>query len=107
MPISPFTSGDTSPTWTIPMTRDGGVAMNLTGVTTNQLSLSIYTASPLAKIATGTGTFTILNANPGIVQYAPAAADSATTGSLLVRVVVDFNGTNKDSSDYIQWTVNP
>lgn len=107
MGITPWAKGQRSPTWTIPMTRDGGKVMNLTGVTTGQLSLVIYTASPLTQIATGGGQFTILSADPGIVQYAPATTDSSTTGNLLVRVVVDFNSTDPDPSDYIQWTVNP
>lgn len=104
MAISPWAKGQTSPTWTILMARDNGAAMSLTGVATNQLSLVIYNAS-FAQIGTGAGAFTIVNANPGIVTYAPATADSATTGSLYVRVVVNFNGTNEDMSDYIPWSV--
>lgn len=105
--ISPWAKGQTSPTWTIPMVRDNGVTMNLTGVTAGELSLAIYTASPLAQIGTGGGTFAILSADPGIVQYAPVIADSQTTGNLYVRVVVNFNGTNEDMSDYLSWVVQP
>lgn len=104
MPISPWPKGDTSPAWTIPMTRDGGKVMDLTGVSVGQLSLKIYNSS-FAQIGTGGGAFTIVSANPGIVRYTPVTADSATVGNNYVRVVVTFNGTSPDSSDYIPWTV--
>lgn len=107
--ISPWAKGQLSPTWTIPMTRDNGNVMDLTGVTANQLSLVIYTLSggTYTQSGTGAGTFTILSAKPGVVRYAPASADVATAGTFYVRVVVNFNGTAPDPSDYILWIINP
>ena len=105
--ITPWMKGQTSPTWTIPMVRDGGGIMNLTGVTTGQLSLVIYSAT-YAVLGTGTGTFTIKSVLPGVVTYKPAATDSTTTaqvGNNYVRVVVDYNGTDPDPSDYLLWTI--
>lgn len=104
MGISPWAKGQTSPTWTMALSRDGGAVMDLTGVTTNQLSLNIYGANG-AQIGTGGGTFTIVNANPGVVRYQPVTADSATVGNNSVRVVVNFNGTTPDMSDPIVWIV--
>lgn len=80
--------------------------MDLTGVTTNQLSLNIYGANG-ALIGTGGGTFSIVSANPGVVRYQAVTADSATIGSNSVRVVVNFNNTNPDMSDRITWEVDP
>jgi hypothetical protein len=105
MGISPWAVGQQSPTWTIVCQRDNDTVMILTGVTTGQLSLIIYNSS-YVQVGTSAGTFTILNAATGWVNYAPAAADSATAGVYYVRVVVDFNGTTPDMSDYIQWVVN-
>lgn len=105
-PINPWAKGQTSPTWTITMTRDGGSVMDLTGVTVSQLSLNIY-GSNGAQIGTGAGTFTIVSANPGVVRYHPAAADSATVGNNSVRVVVDYNNVDPDMSDLIPWSVAP
>jgi hypothetical protein len=104
MAISPWAKNQTSPTWTILMGRDNGAPMDLTNVTADQLSLVIYNSS-FAQIGTGQGSFTIVNANPGIVNYAPATEDSATIGNLYLRVIVDFGGSNEDMSDYIAWAV--
>lgn len=107
MAITPWPKGDTSPTWTIPMIRDNNTLMDLTGVTANQLSVVIYSAT-YAILGTGAGTITIVNAKPGVVRYKPAASDSTTTAQLgnnYVRIVVNFNGTDPDACDYILWTV--
>lgn len=103
--ITPWTKGQLSPTWTIPMVRDGGGIMDLTGVTTGQLSLIIYT-STYTIVGNGAGTFTIVSAKPGVVRYAPASADVSTVGTFYVRVEVNFNGTSPDYSDYLLWQVN-
>lgn len=103
MPLTPWAVGQLSPTWTIIMMRDSK-PMDLTGVAANQLSLQIYNASYVST-GTGAGTFSILNAKPGIVSYAPAAADVATAGTYNLRVKVNFNGNTPDMSDYIAWVV--
>jgi hypothetical protein len=106
MGISPWAKGQISPTWAVVCVRDNGTAMDLTGVTQTQLSLVIY-SSNYVQTGTGAGTLTVQNANPGRVNYVPAVADSATPGTYYVRVVVDFEGTSPDMSDYIQWVIQP
>lgn len=104
MAISPWAKGQLSPSWTIQLTRDNNTTMDLTGVTANQLSLQIYNAS-YVQIATGAGTFGIVNVRPGVVRYNLAAADVATAGNYYVRVAVNFGGSSPDMSDYIPWVV--
>lgn len=112
MGISPWAKGQTSPTWTIICERDNDEPMILTGVLTSQLSLAIY-SSNYAPVATGGGSFTIISVGdlasktPAVVNYAPVAADSATTGTFYVRIIVDYNGTSPDMSDYIRWEIDP
>jgi hypothetical protein len=105
--ISPWTVGQLSPLWTLPMTRDNGKVMDLTGVTTGQLSLIIYTSSKtLASNSPGVGTFTIEQVKPGIVTYQLASADvPSTAGQYWVRVKVNFGGTLPDFCDYISWII--
>ena len=104
--ISPWAVGQLSPTWTIPMTRDNA-EMDLTGVTTGELSLIIYTSAKVrAANSPGVGTFTIEQAKPGIVSYAPASADiPSTAGQYYVRIEINFNGTTPDYSDLISWVI--
>lgn len=105
MGISPWALGQLGPTWLIIMNRDS-TPMNLIGVTTAQLSLLIYNSSHV-QIGTGTGTFTIIDSNPGVVTYQLVSADVPTTASqYYVRVKVNFNGTTPDMCDYISWVVN-
>lgn len=101
--ISPWAVGDLSPSWQVTLLDKIGNPLPLTGVTTGQLSLIIYN-SAFVQIGTGAGTFALLP-TPGGVQYNPALADSATAGTYYVRVRVNFNGANPQSSDYIQWVI--
>jgi len=104
VPISPWALGQLSPVWTIVMARDSK-PMDLTGVTTNQLSLLIYNANHV-QTGTGAGTFTIVDANPGVVTYQLVLADVPTTvGTYYVRVKVNFNNMSPDLSDYINWII--
>ncbi len=107
MGISPWRVGQLSPTWTINMIRDNNTIMDLTGVTTGQLSLIIYTtAQALASNSPGVGTFTITQAKPGIVTYQLASADvPSSAGQYWVRVEVNYNGSTPDFSDFIPWLV--
>lgn len=105
MAISPWRVGQTAPTWTIPMIRDGNTEMDLTGVTTGQLSLVIYNSNKVIT-GTGTGTFTIQQVKPGIVTYALASGDvPSTAGQNYVRVGINFNSTSPDFSDLISWVI--
>lgn len=107
MAISPWRTGQLSPSWTFNMIRDNNTEMDLTGVTTGQLSLIIYTsAKAVASNSPGVGTFTIVQANPGIVKYQLASADvPSTSGQYYVRVEVNYNGNAPDFSDYISWVI--
>lgn len=105
MAISPWRVGQLSPTWTINMIRDDNTIMNLTGVTTGQLSLIIYNSSKVVT-GTGAGTFTITSTLPGIVKYQLASADvPSTLGQYYCRVGINFNGTAQDYSDYLSWII--
>lgn len=105
MSVSPWRVGQLSPIWTINMIRDNNIIMDLTGVTTGQLSLIIYNGSKVIT-GTGAGTFAITSTKPGIVTYQPASADvPSTAGTYYIRVEVNFNGTSPDFSDYILWAI--
>ncbi len=105
MAISPWRVGQLSPIWTINMIRDNSTIMDLTGVTTGQLSLIIYNSSKVIT-SIGAGTFTITQVKPGIVTYALASADvPISAGTYYVRVEVNFNSTSPDFSDYILWAI--
>ncbi len=112
--ISPWMAGASSPGWKFTLTQGTDSILDLTGVTTGQLSLYIYSITNASssnptytKIATGLGPFTIATpATSGIVSYVPLAADSATLlGAYAIRVVVNFGGTNLYATDYIPWTI--
>ena len=106
-----WTVGQLSPNWELPLSRvdaNGTFSriMDLTGVTTGQLSLIIYTsARAVASNSPGAGTFTITQVKPGIVTYAQASADVATSGVYYLKVKINFNGTTPDYSDYISITI--
>jgi hypothetical protein len=105
MAITPWAKGQLSPSWTIPMVRDNGAQMDLTGVNaSSQLSLVIYNANYI-QTGTGAGTFAILETFPAMVRYTPASPDAATSGTFYVRIVVNFGGTAPDMSDFILWQV--
>jgi hypothetical protein len=105
--LGSWTVGQLSPNWEMPLIRTDPLGnpssrvMDLTNVSTSQLSLILYNA---AKIQTGTGagTFTINNVKPGVVTYAQATADMANAGTLYLRVKVNYNGNSPDFSDYIR-----
>lgn len=104
--LGQWTVGQLSPVWELPLARDSRI-MDLTGVTTGQLSLIIYTsAKVVASNSPGAGTFTINNVKPGVVTYSQVAADMATAGTFYLRVKINFNGTTPDFSDYIRIIIN-
>ena len=109
-----WTVGQLLPAWEFPLTRtdaNGNVtrAMDLTGVTTGQLSLIIYNSTKTQQIGTGQGAFVISNSKPGVVTYTQktGSSDIATAGTLYFRVEVNFNGTSPDYSDYVHIQVSP
>src|SRR6266704_3030917 len=102
--LGSWTVGQLSPHWELPLSRDSRV-MDLTGVTTNQLSLIIYNSAK-TQTGTGAGSFTINNAKPGVVTYAQASADLASAGTFYFRVKINFNGVSPDYSDLIKIIIN-
>lgn len=96
--------GQLSPVWELPLARDNRV-MDLTGVTTGQLSLIIYNSNHV-QTGTGAGSFAINNAKPGVVTYTQATGDMANAGTFYYRVKVNFNGTTPDFSDYVHIQIN-
>jgi len=103
--------GQTSPSLTILCTRRGNV-FDLTNQAANNISILLYNNVQTAningqlaytQIGTSAGSITIISSIPGIIQWAPAQAD---TGSLLpgqywFRVKVNMNGTKPDYSGYL------
>lgn len=89
------------------MVRDNSAVMDLTGVTTGQISVIIYTSNKtVASNSPGMGTVTITQAKPGIITYAPASQDIPTApGQYWIRIEVDYSGTTPDYSDYIAWLI--
>ena len=96
--------GQLSPTWELVMMRDSRL-FDLTGVSTNQLSLIIYNSNKV-QTGTGAGSFAINNIKPAVVTYSQATADMANAGTYYLRVKVNFNGTTPDFSDYIKIQIN-
>lgn len=91
MPISPWPVGQRVPTWTEHPVDDDGNAENFTGVLLTDCSMIFYNLSNDVSF-TGTGAITIIQANPALVSYAPAVADSAAPGLYLTRLWVNFIG---------------
>lgn len=113
MPISPWTIGQLSPIWTVVLMRqilqsDGTLTnkpMDLTGVSTGQITMLVYNASKVLTI-TGTGTVAIVDAVPGIITYQLVSTDIPTTPSTYyIKFKVNYNGTTPDYSSYITWVV--
>lgn len=95
--------GQLTPAWEMVMVRDSRV-YDLTGVTTNLLSLIIYNAAKV-QIGTGGGVFALNNAIPAVITYTQVAADLANVGTFYLRICVNFNSNAPDYSDYIKLTV--
>jgi hypothetical protein len=109
--ITPWTVGQTSPTWTIVCQRDGNT-FDLTGQLASNINILFYSNVQTAningnvsytKIATGTGTVTVVSPLPGVIEYVPNTNDTAnlTPGQYWFRVEVKMGGTNPDYSDYL------
>ena len=113
MSISPIVKGQTSPTWTLNLTRDGGV-FDLTGQLSSYISILFYSnvqspagSGSYTQISTGAGTVAITSFNPGVITYHPASADTSglTPGQYAVRAKVLMNNTDPDYSDYLSLAV--
>jgi hypothetical protein len=99
--------GQLYPSWTIRAVQDNGQPLNLTGVTTGELSFLVYNAN-YAEIATGSGAFSVINAADGIVTYTFASGDVPTTpGTYYVRIKIIFNNTSPFFTDYVKWVIAP
>lgn len=87
---------------TIVCMKDNKTPLDLTGLTTANLQFLIHPSSGADVV--GGGTFTIVSATQGLVQYLPVAADFATPGSVQVFVVANFTNV-ATPSDPIPFTV--
>ena len=103
MPISPWPIGQTK-AMTFTVYDDEHQPVNFGSITANQCAFVVYNANQTAVVLTGTGTFTIVNAVGGVVQYVPAATDSSTPGpgNYFVRVKLTAG---VGFSDFISWVV--
>src|ERR1700729_258239 len=81
-------AGDTVPVVTDTILDQNGLALNLTGATVTFRLRSLQSAAPV----TLTGTASVTNATLGTVQYAWAAADTATSGLYMAEWQVALPG---------------
>lgn len=92
-----------APSWTEALTTDSGTA-NLTGLDASALSVEFKNVSN-GRVTQGQGTFSIIQADPGIISYQVAAND-VNIGNYGVRVWVTFaNG--PECFDLGIWPVEP
>lgn len=92
MGISPWHTGKTAPIWSITLTTDSGTGANLTGLTPSALQLLIKNRDRGDDIIqTGTGTFTIVQANPALVTYQLSSQDVTTPGNYEIYVIVTYS----------------
>ncbi|SRR6266700_5460096 len=81
--------GQTTPQLTIICTKDNKQPVDMTGLVGANLALLLHPATGGSDI-TGGGTFTIMNALQGVVQYQFVSQDVATAGAYLLYVVATF-----------------
>lgn len=89
---SPRYTGGISPTYKRFLTDDTGAAINLTGVSTNNLTITFVNQSNPLIALNGSGTWSILNATTGEVSYQYGVADLATAGNWFVFVTCQLIG---------------
>lgn len=105
MPITPWYVSDQAPAWTITLNTDSGTT-NLTGLTTSAFTAKIKN-NATGVVSTGTGTFTIQQTNPGIIQYQTSSADVSTIGIYTVYVVVAFSNGPQTFLVERNWSIIP
>jgi len=89
---SPRYTGGISPTYKRFLQDDTGAAINLTGISTNNLSITFVNQSNPLIALNGSGTWSILNATTGEVSYQYGVADLATAGNWFVFVTCQLIG---------------
>ena len=107
MGISPWIKSSQTqlaPAWTETLTTDSGTGANLTGLTTSALSVEFKNISN-GNVTQGQGTFTIVQANPGIITYQVATND-VNIGMYRVRVWVTYSN-GPAAYDLGIWYVEP
>ncbi len=89
---TPRYSGDTFNPLQITLQDNEGTAYNLTGLNTSTaFTLELINMSS-GIVTTGAGTWTIINAAQGVVQYQWVAGDVALAGMYRIKVVITFTG---------------
>ena len=102
MSISPFAVGQMLPILQVQLTVDNpnptgvvppppGNPLDLTGLNAGNLSMNIYNTVTKTDQA-GEGTFVIVNASQGQIQYFWSALDTATSGNFQLFITVTFEG---------------
>lgn len=79
----------TSPIWTISLTTDSGVVVDLTGVASTSIVL-LFKNTANGTETTGTGTVAITQVRPAIITYQPSSGDVASPGSFNIFAIVTF-----------------
>lgn len=122
--LSPWTMGQMSPAIQAALYKQvqpgtpGAIALpggllviphDLTGENPSRLSLIIYNSAQ-SQIATGAGSWSIIQYYPAVVQYAWAAADSTTAisstpGQYYWKIKVNFSGTAPWYTFFQPWTI--
>ena len=78
---------ETYPVWDIPLNTDEGPD-DITGLSTSNISLYFRNTTVTPPVDTiGTGTITILSANPAEIYYKPSTTDVASTftGAIVIK----------------------
>ncbi len=93
--------GALHPAWTIiwwSQDEQGKLARkDLTGLDASNFSLKLHPMDGSADVVGG-GTFTVVSASEGVIQYQPAAADVATAKAYQLLLIASFPGSLPDIS---------
>ena len=98
MGLTPMRTGDLAPAAQITILQDNGSALNLTGLSGGSFTLILHNTTTGAD-QIGAGTFSIINAVGGIIQYQWVAADTATAGSYALRIFIATAGGQQSVDD--------
>ncbi len=90
MGYQPWYTGDTFPALTIPLNVEGSPD-NITGLTTGSFAATMRRLDLQPNTDTpGTGTFTIVTANPAVITYQFSPGDVATAGTYSIFIKATF-----------------
>ncbi len=92
-------TGDTYPSWDIPLARDGGTE-DITNVLISTFKMTFRNSQGVDTV--GTGTFSVKANSPAEIYYKPSPADvaNAFSGSLIVSCYFPPSNSNLDQVTY-------